>query len=85
MLEGLLDKDEFTVKGVSERGMVSSGGVKLEEMDMSSMRSVADESLYIIGEALDADGITGGYNLQMCWSTACSCADALKDVLTNSY
>lgn len=85
MLEGLLDRDEFTVKGVSERGMVSSGGVKLEEMDMSSMRSVADESLYIIGEALDADGITGGYNLQMCWSTACSCADALKDVLTNSY
>ena len=85
MLEGLLDKDEFTVKGVSERGMVTSGGVKLDEMDMSSMRCKSDETLHIIGEALDADGITGGYNLQMCWSTACSCADALRGILTNSY
>lgn len=34
--------------------------------------------LYVIGEALDADGISGGYNLQMCWSTACTCADDLR-------
>ena len=84
-LEGLLRTDNFRISGVSERGMVTSGGVKLDELDMSSMRCKSDESLYIIGEALNADGITGGYNLQMCWSTACSCADALRDILTNSY
>jgi len=32
----------------------------------------------VVGEALDADGISGGYNLQMCWSTACTCADDLR-------
>lgn len=85
VLEGLLNKDEFIVKGVSERGMVTSGGVLLDELDMSSMRCKSDETLFIIGEALDADGITGGYNLQMCWSTACTCADALRGILTNSY
>ena len=77
-LASLLDRDDFKVSAVSERGMVSSGGVLLEEMDMKSMRSKKYDSLYVIGEALDADGITGGYNLQMCWSTARSCADDLK-------
>ena len=81
VLERLLEKDEFTVKGVSERGMVTCGGVMLDEVDMSSMRCKSDESLYIIGEALDADGITGGYNLQMCWSTACICADELRKIV----
>lgn len=85
VLEGLLNKDEFIVKGVSERGMVTSGGVLLDELDMSSMRCKSDGTLHIIGEALDADGITGGYNLQLCWSTACTCADALRGILTNSY
>ena len=80
-LEGLLRADEFEIEGVSDRGMVTSGGVSLEEMDLSNMRCKRFEGLYIIGEALDVDGITGGYNLQMCWSTANSCADALREEL----
>ena len=81
LLESLLRADEFEIEGVSERGMVSSGGVMLDEMDMSSMRCKKADGLYIIGEALDADGITGGYNLQMCWSTASFAADDLRERL----
>lgn len=86
-LVSLLDHDDFTVAAVDERGMVTAGGVSLDEIDMSSMRikRFANENahaqgtgaLYVIGEAIDADGITGGYNLQLCWSTALTAADDL--------
>lgn len=79
LLEGLLRADEFEIEAVSERGMVSCGGVMLDEVDLSSMRCKKLDGLYIIGEALDADGITGGYNLQMCWSTARCAADDLRE------
>ena len=78
VLAMLLDHDDFVVRSVDSRGMVTAGGVSLDEMDMGSMRVKRFEGLYVIGEALDADGITGGYNLQMCWSTACTCAEDLK-------
>ena len=75
----LLDHDDFTVSGVDGRGMVTAGGVSLDEIDTHTMRAKKFDGLYIIGEALDADGMTGGYNLQMCWSTACACADSLRE------
>lgn len=81
VLASFLDHDDFTVSGVDERGMVTAGGVSLDEIDNATMRAKRFEGLYIIGEALDADGITGGYNLQMCWSTACACADELRSKL----
>ena len=86
-LASLLDHDDFIVDRVDERGMVTAGGVSLDEIDMSTMRirKFANENarargtgaLYVIGEAIDADGITGGYNLQLCWSTALTAADSL--------
>ena len=81
VLASFLDHDDFVVSGVDERGMVTAGGVMLDEMDMTTMQAKRFDGLYVIGEALNADGITGGYNLQMCWSTACTCADALRDRL----
>lgn len=81
LLASLLDHDDFTVDRVDERGMVTAGGVKLDEIDMKTMQAKRFDGLYVIGEALDADGITGGYNLQMCWSTACTCADDLRSKL----
>ena len=74
----LLNQDDFTVSGVDERGMVTAGGVSLDEIDMHTMKAKRFGGLYVIGEALDADGITGGYNLQLCWSTAAAAADDLK-------
>ena len=78
VLASFLNQDDFTVTGVDERGMVTAGGVSLEEIDMHTMRAKQFEGLYVIGEALDADGITGGYNLQLCWSTASAAADDLR-------
>ncbi len=52
-----------------ERAVITAGGVSLDEVDMRSMRSRLIENLYFAGEILDIDGPTGGFNLQICWST----------------
>ena len=78
VLASFLDHDDFIVRCVDERGMVTAGGVSLDEIDMRTMRVKRFDGLYVIGEALDADGITGGYNLQLCWSTAATAADDLR-------
>ena len=49
---------------------VTRGGVSLKEVDRKTMESKIVPGLYIIGEALDIDGISGGYNLQACMSEA---------------
>jgi len=51
--------------------VITSGGVDLREVDHKTMRSKIIENLYFAGEILDLDGPTGGYNLQVCWSTGC--------------
>ena len=86
-LASLLDHDDFTVSGIDDRGMVTAGGVALSEIDLSTMqikrfanenaRTHGTGALYVIGEAIDADGITGGYNLQLCWSTALTAAASI--------
>ncbi|MBI5694260.1 MAG: NAD(P)/FAD-dependent oxidoreductase [Nitrospirae bacterium] len=67
LLKGL----PLTVTGVGgfDRAMVTRGGVSLKEVDGKTMRSKLVENLYLAGEVLDLDGPSGGYNLQMCWST----------------
>lgn len=82
VLASYLDHDDFIVSNVDDRGMVTAGGVSLDEIDMKTMGAKRFEGLYVIGETMDADGITGGYNLQLCWSTACTCADALRSKRT---
>lgn len=52
-----------------DRAMVTSGGVSIKEIDSKTMRSKLIDNLYFAGEVIDVDGPTGGYNLQMCWST----------------
>lgn len=72
--QGLLKlfKDlELKVTGCEgfEKAIVTAGGVSLKEVDMRTMRSKKVENLYFAGEVLDLDGPTGGFNLQVCWST----------------
>ena len=141
LLSRILENDEFTVSSVGDNGMVTAGGISLDEIDLSTMKvrlskarlskaslseanvseadvseaghskedmfsnaylseavhskeikkscpekssnceSDSNVSLYAIGEAIDADGITGGYNLQLCWSTACTARDSLRSEL----
>ncbi len=58
---------------VSARGfaeaIVSRGGVNVKEVDPSTMECKAVRGLYFAGETLDVDAHTGGYNLQIAWST----------------
>ncbi len=49
--------------------MVTKGGVDLKEIDGRTMQSKIVDNLYFAGEIIDLDGPTGGYNLQMCWSS----------------
>ncbi|NTV41338.1 MAG: NAD(P)/FAD-dependent oxidoreductase [Candidatus Moranbacteria bacterium] len=67
----LFKKMEMTVEGLFgfEKAMVTSGGVSTKEIDSKTMRSKIIENLYFAGEVIDVDGPTGGYNLQVCWST----------------
>jgi predicted Rossmann fold flavoprotein len=52
-----------------DRAIVTAGGISLDEVDMRSMRSRLIENLFFAGEILDIDGPTGGFNLQLYWST----------------
>ncbi len=49
--------------------IVTAGGVDLKEVNPSTMESKLIKNLSFCGEVLDIDGLTGGFNLQMCWST----------------
>ena len=59
------------VKGLlgEDKAVVSSGGVSLEEIDFKTMESKVVPHLYIVGDMLNIDRPSGGYSLQLCWST----------------
>jgi predicted Rossmann fold flavoprotein len=52
-----------------DQAIVTSGGVALKEVNSKTLRSRKISNLFFAGEILDLDGPTGGYNLQICWST----------------
>lgn len=55
--------------GGYDKAIVTAGGVSLLEVNPKDMRSKLIDNLFIVGELLDLDGPSGGYNLQICWST----------------
>jgi hypothetical protein len=59
--------------------IVTSGGVALKEIEPRTMRSKLVENLFFAGEVLDLDGPTGGFNLQMCWSTGYRAGESAAD------
>lgn len=61
----------LTVTGLmgKHKAIISSGGVKLEEVNFKTMESRLIPGLYLIGDLLDIDRPSGGYSLQLCWST----------------
>ena len=71
----------LTVKGLRgyEEAIITRGGVCVKEINPSTMESKKVKGLYFAGEVLDVDALTGGFNLQIAWSTghlAGSCAGA---------
>ena len=69
----------FTVSGTGgfSIAMATAGGVSLDEIALSEMQSKKYPGLYFIGEVLDIDGDTGGYNLQFAYSSAQAAADSI--------
>jgi predicted Rossmann fold flavoprotein len=72
----------FTVTVRGTRGykeaVITSGGICVDEMDPSTMASKHVKGLYFVGEALDVDGLTGGFNLQIAFSTGWLAGSGLK-------
>lgn len=70
LIEALKD---FRLTVVSLRGfneaIITQGGITVKEVNPATMESKIISNLYIAGEMLDVDALTGGYNLQVAWST----------------
>lgn len=62
-----------------EEAIITRGGVSVKEVDARTMASKRCEGLYFAGEILDLDGYTGGFNLQIAFSTAYSAGIAMAD------
>ena len=57
--------------------MITAGGVSVREIDPKTMQSKLIDGLYFAGEIIDCAAYTGGYNLQIAFSTAHSAATAM--------
>jgi len=74
-----LCNDQYRVSGKTtfKEEFVTAGGIKLEEINPLTMESKKMESLYVAGEVMNVDGITGGYNFQHAWSSGWIAANAI--------
>lgn len=66
-----LKKVPLVISGLmdAERAVVADGGVPLTEVDMKTMRSTVIKNLFITGDLFNITRPTGGYSLQLCWTT----------------
>ncbi|MEG1686767.1 MAG: NAD(P)/FAD-dependent oxidoreductase, partial [Angelakisella sp.] len=60
-----------------EEAVVTSGGVAVGEVNPATMESKLCKGAYFAGEVLDVDGYTGGFNLQIAFSTGALCARSI--------
>lgn len=61
-----------------KEAIITKGGVNVKEIDPGTMESKFVDDLYFIGEVLDLDALTGGFNLQIAWSTAYLAGNSIK-------
>ena len=64
-----------------ETATITRGGVDVSEINPRTMESKIVPNLYFVGEVLNADGLSGGFNLQIAFSTAVACARSLCDTI----
>lgn len=74
-----LCQGRYSVKGKStfKEEFVTCGGVKLSEIDLTTFEAKKHPGLYLAGELLDIDALTGGFNFQACWSAGWIISEAL--------
>ena len=71
LLTKFLKDIQLTVTGLLgvEKAVVVSGGLALTEVELKTMRSKKYPNLFVVGDVLDIDRPSGGYSLQLCWTT----------------
>jgi predicted Rossmann fold flavoprotein len=71
VIVGLLKNLPVDIEGLMgfDRAVVADGGIKLEEVDLKTMRSLRVSNLLVTGDLLHINRPSGGYSLQLCWST----------------
>lgn len=71
-LADVIKNMELTIDGVRgyNEAIITRGGVRVKEINPKTMESKLLKNVYFIGEVLDLDALTGGFNLQIAWSTA---------------
>ena len=67
----ILKNFEMTIKGTRpiEEAIITSGGINIKEINPKTMESKLVKNLYFAGEIIDVDSYTGGFNLQIAYST----------------
>ncbi|MDD7719419.1 MAG: aminoacetone oxidase family FAD-binding enzyme [Eubacteriaceae bacterium] len=80
-IAAMLTEDSFTVKSVGgfNTAMATAGGIDLSQINLKTMEFKDYPGLFALGECLDVDGDTGGYNLQFAYSSASAIADFLNN------
>lgn len=75
----LIKEFPMTLTGLRsyKEAIITKGGVSVKEIDPGTMESKRIKGLYFIGEVLDLDALTGGFNLQIAWSTAAAAGNAV--------
>jgi predicted Rossmann fold flavoprotein len=70
-LTQILVNDRYEVKGKTtfKEEFVTCGGISLSEIDFKTMESRKQKGLFFVGEVLNIDGVTGGFNFQSAWTT----------------
>ena len=69
---------EITGKRPVSEAIITSGGIKVSEIDPKTMQSKKVPGLYFAGEIIDCDAYTGGFNLQIAWATAYAAGRAVS-------
>ena len=79
VLANQLTKSIFTAKGKStfKEEFVTAGGVDLREINFKNFESKLQNNLFFVGEVLNIDAVTGGFNFQNAWTGGWLCAKAL--------
>ena len=75
----LIKNFEMTIKGLRDfnEAIITKGGIMVKEIQPSTMESKLVQGLYFVGEVLDLDALTGGFNLQIAWSTAYAAGNSI--------
>ena len=80
-LLSLLKNLEFDIVGMRDfpEAIITSGGIDVKEINPSTMELKKIKNVKCVGELIDCDALTGGYNLQIAWATSCLASSTLDD------